>query len=114
MQGIKKESYRLVQQVVLAQRPYCEYPGCSKKATVGHHVFPRNRMGTAFDPESIMSLCHEHHQEIHNSTSKNAIERAWLGDKYDGKERLSRMVVQFRRADFDRIRAALRRLLKEE
>jgi hypothetical protein len=111
MNGIKKECYRLVQQVVLKQRPYCEYPGCNAKATAGHHIFKRDRMGTAFDPESIMSLCHRHHVEIHNSAEKEAIERAWLKDRYEEKEKLSRMIVRFRKADFERIKAALRRLL---
>ena len=60
MKNVKAECYKLIQQVVLKLHPYCPVPDCGREAVAGHHAFKRNNMGTAFNPEAVISLCLDH------------------------------------------------------
>ncbi|NIA02173.1 MAG: hypothetical protein GWP15_02210 [Nitrospirae bacterium] len=41
----------------------CKYPGCNKPAEVFHH---RDRFSQSRSHESIIALCHDHHEFMHN------------------------------------------------
>lgn len=113
MKGIKRECYRLVQKIVLEQHPICQFPGCRLPSSAGHHVFKRDRMGTAFDPECLIALCVDHHAWMHDEIDiGKALAESLLKDRYRDKEALSRMSVRLRQADFELIAAKLRRILK--
>jgi len=44
----------------LKLRPWCEWPGCTRKATDVDHITPRSQGGED-DWENLQALCHEHH-----------------------------------------------------
>ena len=113
MDAVKAECYKLIQQVGLKQHPDCQFPGCNKKAACMHHVFKRDRMGTAFNPEAVIALCVKHHDFAHAEPATfKLLAKKIIGWKYDYLRELSLTVVQFSEADFIRIRDALNRLLK--
>jgi hypothetical protein len=108
MRTSKHDCYRLVQIVVCKQYPVCRMPGCRKQSTVGHHVFPRNRMGTAFNPKAVIALCAAHHDYAHaHPVSFREIAKMIVGSEFDALEVLSRTIVQFRDADYDQIKKCL-------
>ena len=113
MDAIKHELYRLIQLVAIRQYPICRVPGCGAKSQVAHHTFKRDRMGTAFNPEAVIALCVKHHAFAHAEPATfKLLAKKIIGWKYDYLRELSLTVVQFREADFIRIRDALNRLLK--
>ena len=111
MQSVKRECYKLIQMLVV--RGACRYPGCRRKAVVGHHLFKRDRMATAFLPDAILALCHEHHLEAHRCPEAfKSIAEYLLGSaKYLELESMSRMLVRYRQEDYEAIREALRRVI---
>jgi len=83
-------------------------PGCNLKASAGHHAFPRNRLGTAFNHTFGSFSAHES-PELFEPVIKSII-----GDEYETLRKLSLMTIQFREADYKRIRKILDKLLKGE
>jgi len=113
MSPVKHECYKLVQQVARKQYPYCRFPGCGAMSDSAHHVWKRDRNGTAFNPEAVIALCVKHHDFAHAEPATfKLLAKKIIGYKYDYLRELSLTVVQFREADFIRIRDALIRLLK--
>jgi hypothetical protein len=107
MDSLKAACYRLIQQVVLAQYPACRR--CQKPSEVGHHIFKRDRLGTAFNPLAVVALCNACHAFVHSKPSEaKTLAKEWLGDDYEKLQVLSRMVVQFRDADYRIIRDKLK------
>lgn len=114
MNRFEKDCYRLIQQVVVAQFPVCRVPWCNQPASVGHHLFPRARHGTAFNPNAVFSCCEHHHDLFHSKRDEyRALVRSWIGEEYEQLRELSLMTVQFREEDFKKIRDILTRLLEE-
>jgi len=102
--------------VVLKQYPICRVPGCNLKASAGHHAFPRNRLGTAFNPKAVISLCLGHHTLgsfcAHESPELfEPVIKSIIGDEYEELEKLSLQIVQFRNGDYKRIKTALKIIL---
>jgi hypothetical protein len=111
----KKECYALIQQVTLKQSTRCRVMSCGKPSTVGHHIFPRNRMGTAFNPLAVLALCNDHHRFAHeHPKSFRAIAELIVGSQYEALNSLSRMTVQFRADDYLRIKNELLTALAKE
>jgi 5-methylcytosine-specific restriction protein A len=54
--------WRRLRDLILAERPGCEHPGCNKLATDLDHRISRERGGSD-DPANLVPLCHEHHSE---------------------------------------------------
>lgn len=65
MKKAESDCYKLIQEIAIKQHPKCKWPGCNKPSTVGHHLFKRDRMATAFLPEAVWGLCVMHHDEAH-------------------------------------------------
>lgn len=107
MDKARRDCYRLIQ--VLMARGLCRHDGCQSPATVGHHMFKRNRLGTAFLPDAIVPLCEKHHRWAHaHPTDFEAMARKRMGSEhYDRIKALSLSVVRMRGDDFKRIRATL-------
>lgn len=81
------------------------------RSSVGHHLFKRDRMGTAFLPEALIGLCVDHHAYAHahpEEFRELMIER--MGERYYELQRLSNSVVKYQ--DFGGIRRHLRTLIK--
>ena len=113
MRADKAACYRLIQVVVLHQYPYCRVPGCSLISSAGHHAFPRNRLGTAFNPKAVISLCVGHHGVAHAEPKLfQPVIQSIIGEEYEELRELSLMSVQLRGKDFRRIKAALTMLSK--
>lgn len=115
MKSIEKHLYKLIQMVVIKQFPICRVPWCNHPSTLGHHLFPRARHGTAFNPMAVFSCCDHHHALFHSHREEYMeIARDCLGDEYEELRELSLMTVQFRNEDFIRIKEALNHLLGEQ
>jgi 5-methylcytosine-specific restriction enzyme A len=52
--------WRKVRAQVLADRPWCQHPGCERPAVDVHHIFPK-RDGGPDRPENLLAYCHSHH-----------------------------------------------------
>jgi hypothetical protein len=101
--NLKKQCYKLFQVIVVERDPYCRRPGCTKPATSGHHVFGRNKMGTAFETDSGMGLCLDDHDGWARECPGEVREvlRAMVGDKrFEELVRLSNETCRWRDADF--------------
>ena len=70
MKAIKKECKNLFQAVIVLRDPYCSFPGCGRPTEAGHHVFKRDRMGTAFDTRSGLGVCTQHHDTLQRDPLK--------------------------------------------
>jgi hypothetical protein len=66
MRSAKKECYALIQAVVLKLNPVCQHPDCREPSVVGHHIFKRDRLTTAFLPSCVWGLCNHHHRYAHS------------------------------------------------
>lgn len=114
MNTVKKDCYKLVQIVVVKQHPVCMVPECKLPSVVGHHLFPRNRMGTAFNPRALFPCCNDHHGLFHQKPDEyKEIARKCLGDEYEQLRELSLMTVKFTDYDFQRIKKLLTALAEE-
>jgi hypothetical protein len=110
----KKDCYRLIQMVVLKNNPICRHLGCSQLSTVGHHIWKRDRMGTAFHPQAVFAVCQAHHAYAHaHPVSFMDLVRFSLGDLFYELEALSRQTIRYREADYKRIRLELTNMLAE-
>ena len=107
----EKECYRLIQQIAVLNDPICTRFGCWKPSVVGHHIFPRSRMATAFDPRCVLGKCDCHHKIAHSSPAQDEIQnRKRFGDEeYEALERLSWTVVPD--INFEEIRDGLKKIL---
>ena len=91
----KDDCYRLIQVIAATQDPFCIHPGCGESSQVGHHLFKRDRKGTAFHPEAVRGLCHLHHGHAHASPEQfKKIMLGLIGDRYYELQRLSKSVVK--------------------
>jgi len=107
MTSPKSDCYRLIQQIAVKRDPKCII--CGAPSTVGHHLFKRSRMATAFLPEAVRGLCHYHHDYLqHHRKWFRDIMIGQLGDRYYELERLSNTVVK---VDFKAKREELRGIL---
>lgn len=110
MDSIKAECYKLVQIVVLKLNPFCKI--CRKPSEVGHHIWKRDRLGTAFNPDAVVALCNACHAFAHSKPylfKQKA--REWLGVDYEKLETLSRTIVQLRDEDYKQIKKLLKEAL---
>ena len=69
--GSKARAYRLIQEIAVARDKVCQHPECMKRVDCGHHTWPRAWMGTAFEPDSIVGYCAEHHQWAHSHRTEH-------------------------------------------
>lgn len=56
----KDDCYKLIQQIAVLKDPFCVH-GCGRRSSCGHHVFKRDRLATAFDPDLVVGLCAQCH-----------------------------------------------------
>lgn len=61
----EKDCYKYIQRIALLQDPVCIFPGCNAPAEVGHHLFKRDNLNTAFHPEAVRGVCNFHHTQAH-------------------------------------------------
>ena len=93
----KDDCYRLIQEISVARDPFCRAPGCERLSTCGHHLFPRSRLATAFDPRFIIGLCHYCHVPWAHAKTKEFQEWviSWMGeDVFIEGVRLSNSIVK--------------------
>jgi hypothetical protein len=107
-----RECYKLIQEIAIAQDPFCIYPRCSNRSTVGHHLFSRARMATAFHPECVKGLCNTDHRNAHDHPAAfQFFMENIMGERYFELMRLSNTVVK--NIDFKEIRDELKKKLTE-
>ena len=108
----KHDCYRLIQQIAVAQDIFCIIPGCGQLSQVGHHLFKRDRMATAFHPGAVRGLCNLHHG--HARGKPEQFKKAMIGlmgfERYYELQRLSKSVVK--NTDYVAKRAELRGMLE--
>lgn len=46
---------------ILLERPWCQWPGCSRPATDVDHTLPLEDGGEPWDELNLSALCHPHH-----------------------------------------------------
>ena len=51
-------------QAKYGERPMCEVPGCLRWADDAHEPLTRARGGSITDPDNVVALCREHHDQI--------------------------------------------------
>ena len=106
----KDDCYRLIQQIAIDQDPVCIWTGCMEDSCVGHHLFKRDRRGTAFHPEAVRGLCHIHHGYAHARPEQfRKIMIGFIGERYYDLQRLSKTVVKW--VDYAVKRIELREIL---
>jgi len=113
MNSTKQDCYRLIQQITLLRDPICVVPGCAFLSSAGHHLFPRARLSTAFDPQAVRGLCHQHHQWVHANPKQATLMFIKLIGvlKYGELERKSRTIMP--NFDFEETRRVLKSILTE-
>jgi len=105
-----KECYKLIQELVTKETPFCKR--CGAPATVGHHLYKRDRLATAFLPEALWSLCAECHNWVHrNPYPFQVMVINEIGERYYELLRLSHTVVK--NMDFDQVKKELKKRLGE-
>lgn len=106
----KKECYSLVQEIVCARDMFCRGPQCFFPTTVGHHLFKRDNMATAFDTRYVIGFCAHCHDWAHRHPQefKDFI-ISMIGEGYYVGLRLSETVVKH--SDFNAIREKLKKEL---
>lgn len=111
MTAIVKECYELIQELSILFYPICSWPGCSKPSTVGHHLFKRDRMATAFSIECVWGMCHDHHGAVHDRKRWFA-EYVYtiIGERYYELQRLSNTTAKY--IDFRKVRDDLKKQIK--
>lgn len=80
--GTRELCERMMQEIAVTRDKVCQDPKCSDAATVGHHIFRRNKLSTAFEPDNLVGLCVVHHGRAHSNPAffkKQMIDR--LGEK---------------------------------
>ena len=112
MVSTKSDCYALVQEIACARDRLCRGPGCSNLATSGHHIYKRNRLATAFDPQYIVGLCNDCHVPWAHAEPDQFTQWviSWMGeDEYYFGLRKSNTVVKD--VNYIEIREGLRRIL---
>jgi hypothetical protein len=106
-----QECYRLIQRVSIKLYPVCVWPGCNQPSVVGHHIFKRDKMATAFHPDCVLGMCNNHHDSAHRYRKCfKGILMVRMGDeRYYELLRLSNAVVK--NIDFKEVRDNLKELL---
>ena len=108
----KDDCYQLIQQIVVTRDQICQHPKCSTGVQCGHHLFKRDRMATAFDPEAVIGLCAWHHtswaENQPNVFREFMIKR--MGERYQQLRRKSYETVK--NLDYESIREHLRNIFK--
>lgn len=115
MKSCKKICYRLIQEIACLTE-ICERPGCHRKVSAGHHVFGRRHLGSAFEPDGILSLCFEDHDgwARKNPSEVHAVLAAKIGLKrYEELRALTNKVCRMRDLDFLETAARLGLILIE-
>jgi hypothetical protein len=114
MNALKHDCDSLIQEIAAKKHPICQMPLCGKPMSAGHHLFGRKNQATRFNPQAVLSLCLTHHAYAHSHpVSFRGIVKELLVDDFDALEAMSGMTVQFRDADYKRIKEALTALAKE-
>jgi hypothetical protein len=111
--SIEKRCFKLIQQIVTQRSPYCQK--CSGTPVSGHHVFGRRNRGSAFDPDSCISLCAECHDGWARQCPAEAREllKALVGEqRYSFIAFMSAQVVRLRTDDYKRIADELKTKLE--
>lgn len=110
MKPAEADCYRLIQMVALQQDPACII--CGWPSEVGHHLFKRDRLATAFLPEAVRGLCNQCHRDAHNYPLlfSGTMIRMMGEDRYFELERLSWKVAKH--FDFNAKRQVLKALLR--
>jgi len=108
MDSIKRECYALVQAVVCARDIFCRAPGCSNLATAAHHMYKRDRLATAFNPQYLIGLCVDCHAWAHAEPDEfREWVIQWMGtDEYEYGHQLSLTVCKH--IDFKKVRDNLK------
>lgn len=52
----------------------CQNDGCTRTATEVHHRVPLHRGGAMFDESNLVSLCRDHHRELHDTRTPEQVE----------------------------------------
>jgi len=68
---------RTVVDQLFPERPGCRRPGCARWADDIHEPLTRARGGSIVDPENMVPLCREHHDEV---TFRPESELQWAYD----------------------------------
>jgi hypothetical protein len=110
MKSAKKDCYRLIQEVSVKRSPFCRW--CGMPSTVGHHIFKRDRLATAFLPEAVWGMCDIHHGYWHAHPAAFRLEAIRIigYEEYYDLARLSDTTT--RNVNFKEIRTKLRELLE--
>jgi hypothetical protein len=111
MNATRKSCYRLIQEVAVAQDKFCRYPGCNRYSLVGHHLFKRDRLATAFLPEAVWGLCLGHHEFAHKFpiVFKNAVISKIGYEVYINLLRKSHSTVKY--LDYNKVAEELKEIL---
>jgi hypothetical protein len=108
----KDDCFKLIQQIAIARDKVCQHPDCCTSVEVGHHIFSRSRMATAFLPEAVIGLCAWHHSTWAHGKPKAfkefMVER--IGERYHQLRRRSYETVK--NPDYNEIRQGLVKVLE--
>ena len=94
MNSTKRDCYCLIQETAIKRSPFC--PWCGSPSVVGHHLFKRDRLATAFLPEAVQGMCDFHHHHWHAHPKEFAAEmKKRIGvETYDKLRQLSYTVTK--------------------
>ena len=107
--AIERECYKLIQMVAVKQRPVCIWTG--QPSTVGHHLFKRDRLATAFLPAAVWGMSDSQHHWAHKHPSqwKDIVIHIIGFPEYARLRTLSWTVVE--NINFEEIRNNLKKML---
>ena len=113
MTSAERRCARLVQQVVCERDRVCQR--CGEPFTISaHHVFGRRNHGSAFDPDSCITLCctcHDRWARECPQEARNLLRKKIGEERYTWLDYLSTQVVRLRDKDFEDIAAGLKQKL---
>lgn len=72
---------------LLAERPWCEIPGCPSRSEVVHEPLTRARGGDILDEDNCRAICNAHHSEIHDTEPEWAYAQGFLKHSWDNERR---------------------------
>ena len=106
----ESDCYKYIQIIVLMQDKVCIIPDCNTPAQVGHHLFKRDNLNTAFHPDAVRGVCNSHHAMAHAKPIWfRDIMVELIGGKYFELQRLANTVVPY--MDFSDKRAELKGII---
>lgn len=111
MNNTKKECYRLIQEIALLRDPICVHPGCRRRSVAGHHIWRRNILATAFEPDAVQGVCEVHHRWVHQypKEAHNMFAGILGRVRWEELKALSKVICH--RFDFEAKRTELKRCL---